>query len=817
MVIKDGLALCTDEVKMTDRIARLRKQYFDTVPPLCIERARLLTQSFRETESQPMAIRRASAISNILQNISVQMCRDDLLLGDLAERRRGSSVFPEFSVQWIIEELNGDPVAFDKRIEDPYILDPEVKAELLNDILPYWKNINEQAMLMAQLPEDTRQAGLEVGGFDPAWISMSGDGHTIPNWIKLLDVGVNGFIQEAKAELEKLDLADPENFKKYNFYRSVIMVNEAIIVYANRLSRMAADFAEKETDPKVKSTLLAISENCKNVPANPAKTFHEGLQSILIMHSAIQLESNGHGVSFGRMDQYLYPLFQKDIECGRLTQEGALELMMAFYIKICEQSKLRNVYDTKYFVGYMTYPNLTIGGQTLRGKDAVNDLSYVCLAGTKKLRMIEPLLAARTFFGTDERFLIECAKCIGTGIGYPAFYNDDAIVPALLNIGYELDDAMDYGITGCVEPSPHGKIGGRYGASFPNPVKVLECTIYGGKDPRTGLTPLPGKHLSEMTTFEEFFEEFKRQEMYYLRHHVIHDNLIDLIWEDIMPTPVLSTMIDDCVKRGKEIKQGGAKYGFTGGQMNGTACCINCLAALKKVVFEDKLLTPAQLEHALATNFEDMSTSPSGEDVRQILLNKAPKFGNDDDLADEVGWDFIRFWGSSKMSFKNTLFGRGPIGGHFIPSTATVAANVPAGAICGATPDGRRAGDAVSEGISAYGGTDLQGPTSLVNSITTIPNILMPGGQLLNVKFSPSAFANDSGIQNFVALVRSYFAQKGFQMQVNVVDKETLISAQENPQDYKDLMIRVAGYSAYFVSLNRDLQNDIINRTEHSI
>lgn len=817
MITKNGIRLCNDEVKLTERIERLKDQYFDTVPPLCIERARLLTESFKETESEPMAIRRALAMKNILEKMSLHMCRDELLVGCLAEKRRGSSVFPEFSTQWIAEELSGTPVAFEDRTNDPYIVDQEVRRELLEEILPYWENKCEEAMVRSQLPEETLIAGEKVGGFDAAWITVSGDGHTIPDWKKLLEVGINGIIAEAQEKLEAINLAEPEEFKKRKFYQSVIIVNKAIIEYGKRFSALAAEYADKENDSEVKKDLRRISEMCEHVPANPARTFWEGLQSILLVHNAIQLESNGHAISFGRMDQYLYPLFRQDINSGALTYEGALELMSAFYVKLCEQSKLRNVYDTTYFVGYMTYPNLTIGGQTRAAKDAVNDLSYVCLAATKKSRMIQPLLAARVFSGTNDRFLAECAKCIGTGIGYPAFYNDDAIIPAMLNIGYELDDAMNYGITGCVEPSPQGQIGGRYGASFPNPVKVLELTINGGKDRRTGLTPLPGKRLSEMKTYEEFYEEFKRQETYYLRHHVIQDNLIDAIWEDIMPTPILSSFISNCIERGKEIKSGGAKYGFTGGQMTGTACCINCLAAIKKMVFADGFISPAQLEHALATNYEDETTTPAGEEIRQRMLHEAPKFGNDDELADDVGADFIRFWSNSKMGFHNTLYGRGPIGGHFIPSTATVAANVPTGAIIGATPDGRKAGQPVSEGISAYGGSDVNGPTSLVNSIAALPNILMPGGQLLNIKFNTSAFKTEEGIRNYLSLVRSYFAQKGFQMQVNVVEKETLQDAQQNPQNYRDLMIRVAGYSAYFVSLNTDLQNDIIKRTEHTL
>jgi len=815
MDTNECVRLLDESVEVSKRVNDLRDKYFATTPPLCIERARLYTQSFKNTENEPISIRRALAIEHVLKNISLYISDGELFAGGLAEKPRGSSVFPEFSVQWIIDELNGKPCTFEERENDPYIVEPEVRKELLEEVLPYWLGKTQEDMVCARLPEDTKIAGTNVKGFDGSWILMSGDGHTIPDFKKVLNVGLEGIIKEAEDCLSKLDLADHEEFQKVPFYQSVIIVNKAVIAYARRLSSFAKRLAEKETNPVRKKELLQISKNCAHVPAKPASTFYEGIQSILIIHIAIQMESNGHGVSFGRFDQYMYPLFQNDIKTGVLDDSEALELVNSFYIKLNEMSKLRNVADTEFFVGYMVYPNLTIGGQEYIGKDAVNELSYICLASTKKMKMIQPLLAVRIFPGTSERFLVECTRTIATGIGMPALYNDDAIIPALLSQGYELEDAYDYGITGCVEPSPQGMIGGRFGAAFPNPVKVLELTMHGGRDPRTGYMPVAGKDFTAMQSFEEFMEEFNKQQLYYLKQHVIQDNLVDIVWEETMPTPILSSVISDCIKRGKEIKKGGAKYDFTGGQMVGTSTCINCLATIKKIVFDEELLSQKQLLHALDTNFEDESTLPKGNEIRQILINKGSVFGNDDDNADQIAYDFIHFWAKNKMSFKNTRYGRGPIGGRFIPSTATVAANIPAGYVVGATPDGRKAGEPISEGISAFGGSDINGPTALINSVASIPNIMYVGGQLLNVKFNPSCFNNSAGIRNFISLIRTYFLKKGFQIQVNVVDKETLYNAIDHPEDYRDLMVRVAGYSAYFVTLNKQLQQDIINRTEH--
>lgn len=817
MDILEGIKLLDDSVKLTERNRRIRNRYFDTVPELCVERARYYTESFRRTEHLPMGIRRAMAVAHVLENITIYLSPDELFAGGLAESSRGSSVFPEFSVKWIEEELNGIPCAFDQRVNDPYIVKPEVKRELLTDILPWWKGKTQEDRVFAMLPKETRIAGTDVKGFDGSWITMSGDGHTIPDFKKVLEVGINGIIKEAQEAMDKLDLSDPEDLRKRPFYQAVLIANQGILAYAGRLSKYAARLADQETDPVRKKELLVISQNCERVPAEPAETFYQGIQSILILHIAIQMESNGHGVSLGRFDQYLYPLFKKDLAAGRLTMEQALELVCGFYLKLNEMSKLRNVADTMFFVGYMIYPNLTIGGQKGIGKDAVNELSYICLAGTKKMKMIQPLLAVRLFPGTNERFLVECTKTIATGIGMPAFYNDDGIIPSLLNLGYELEDAYDYGITGCVEPSPQGKIGGRFGAAFPNPVKVLELALHGGTDPMTGITPLKGKGFAEVVSFDDFMAEFNIQQQYYLKHHVIQDNIIDLVWEEIMPTPILSSVISDCIARGKEIKQGGAKYDFTGGQMVGTASCINCLATIKKVVFDEKIISAGQLLHALDTNFEDGTSKPAGEEIRQILIRKGGAFGNDDSGTDEIASEFIRFWSINKTGYKNTRYGKGPIGGRFIPSTATVAANIPAGSVVGATPDGRKAGRPISEGISAFSGSDVKGPTALLNSVAAIPNIMYAGGQLLNVKFNPSSFAGDSGIRNFIALIRTYFLKKGFQIQVNVVNKETLREAQQHPEEYRDLMVRVAGYSAYFVTLNKQLQDDIIARTEHNM
>lgn len=817
-MIQDCLRILDDDYSISPRIEGLRKNFFSCKPSICSERARIVTKSYSETEGNPMIIRRAKALEKILSEMSIFIQDGELIVGNLASVPRGAPVFPEFSVNWIEGELNGKPVGFTERPGDAFEVESEVKMELINDIFPFWRGKTHQDRVNSLVPKETWVAGQDVKGFDVSWLMNSGDGHTIPDYKKVVRVGLNNIIREAEEKLASLDLSNPEDLRKEAFLKAVVIADKAVIKLAQRYAEKAEQLAELETDSERKQELLNISQVCRHVPANPARTFNEAIQSILFTNIGIQLENNGHSISFGRVDQYLYPYYQRDIEKGILNNEKALELLNCLWIKLNEFSKLRDWHNTKFFVGNPLFQNLTIGGQTLSGEDAVNELSYLCLASTKKLRMTQPSLTVRYFNGTSEIFLMECAKVIRTGIGMPALFNDEAIIPSMLNIGYTFEDACDYGITGCVEPSPQGKIGGRFGAAFPNMLKILELALNDGKDPITGHQPCPGNgDLSTFKSFEEVMGAFKKQIDYYLKHHVILDNLIDISWEEMTPNPLLSSVIESCIERGKEIKQGGAKYDFTGGQLVGPASCANSLATLKKVVFDDKLITPQQLKHALNTNFEDNTTSPTGEEIRQILLSKGKKFGNDDPYADSIAAEIIKYWATNKMQYKNTRYGKGPVGGFFIPSTATVSANVPSGEIIGATPDGRKKGEPVSEGISAYRGTDKLGSTALINSIAKIPNILMPGGQLLNIKLNPTTLENVDGLRNLASLIKVLFAKKGFHVQFNVISAETLRDAQNNPDKYQDLIVRVAGYSAYFVTLDPEVQKDIIARTEHCL
>ena len=816
VLLKQCMDNLEESVQLSGRIQKLRSTYFATDPSISHERAVLLTQSYKESEGQPMVLRRAMAVKKILEEMTIYVKEDDLLVGNTAASPRAAEIFPEFSVNWIENELNGDPYFFDKRPGDAYQVTEETKRILLEEVIPYWKGKTHEDYVYSLMTDDIRIGCLEVNATDETWVMVGGDGHTIPNYIKVINVGLKQMIEDAKKKLESLDTSDPDELRKIPFLKAVIMVDQAVLDYAARYAKMLKEYAVKESNPQRKKELEKMAEICLRVPAEPARTFHEAVQSLLFVNTVVQIESNGHSISYGRGDQYLYKFFVEDIEKGILDVPKAFDILCSLWIKANDISKLRDWPNTVTFVGNPLFQNMTLGGQTKEGLDAVNELSYLMLSCTKKLQMIQPSVTVRVFHGTPRRFIRECVKVIRKVGSMPAFFNDDIIIPSMLKIGYSYDDAIEYGMVGCVEQAPHGKIGGRYGAGFPNFAKWVELAINGGKDPITGHNPCPlDKDLTTFENFDELMAGYKKQLEYYLSLHTKIANIVDISWQHCTPNPFLSSVIEGCVERGLEIKEGGAKYDFTGGQNVGTVSAANALATIKKVIYDDKILTPEQLMHALATNFEDMTTQPSGEAIRQILLNCDNKFGNDIDEPDLIAADLMKYFADLEKNYKNTRYGKGPIGGYFVPSTATVSANVGAGSHIGATADGRKAFEPITEGSSAFRGTDRKGPTALLNSYAKLPHVLMPGGQLFNVKLTPSAVDSDEGLESWVDLVVAMITKKCMQIQFNVVSVETLRDAQVVPENYKDLIVRVAGFSSYFVTLCPEVQEDIIARTEH--
>jgi formate C-acetyltransferase len=631
----------------------------------------------------------------------------------------------------------------------------------------------------------------------------------------VVEEGLNSLIAQATTSQSRLDPSDPTSIEKNSFLTAAIITMQAAIRFAKRYSELARKTAENEQNPGRKAELLRLSEICGKVPAEPATTFWEAIQSLWFAHLVIQIETNGHSVSIGRFDQYMYPYYANDLKKGILTREEALELVECFYIKLNSVNKLRSWGGTEFMGGYPMFQNLTIGGQTRDGKDATNELTMLCLQATDNLRLTEPLLSLRVHAKSPDTLLMRAAKVVSKGGGLPALFNDEVYIPAMMNNAkVSVEDAYDYGLVGCIEPSVMGKWGGRHAGVLFNLPKCMELALHGGRDPITGICLSPQrKDLSSFGSFEELMEALKQQISYFVKQSVIKDNTIDHVYETLTPTPFLSSLVRDCLGRGRDIKQGGAIYDCTAISTGGIATVANSLAAIKKLVFDEKKLSGSQVLHALDTDFQDKTTTPTGREI-QLILRNAPKYGNDDPYVDLIAKEIFRFYLVEIPRYKTTRNGRGPVGAVFLPDLGSVSANVPFGMIMKATPDGRRAGEPVSDVESPDMGTDTQGPTALVKSVSNLDHVLLSNGAILNMRFHPSALSGEESLGKFVALVRTYFDLGGMEMQFNVVSSETLRAAQKDPQRYKDLVVRVAGYSALFVALDKSLQDAIIARTE---
>jgi len=802
--------------KRTDRIEKLLESIIKAKPYICFERAYYVTNSYKQTESEPNVIRRAKAIREVLQNMTIYIQPESLLVGNQASKPRSAPLFPEDSIDWIEREiLKEDPYPPDQRPKEAWMLPNDVKKQT-KELVNYWKGKTHRDKVWSLLPDEAKIC--ENNKY--IWceyLMESRDAHYIPDFSYLLKNGLRENIKRCKQKLNDLDLLEPGAFEKKAFYEAVIISNEAFINFAHRYSKLAKEIAEKESRQERKRELEEIARICRRIPENPPDSFYEALQMIYFIMVVLQIENSGHSLSLGRFDQYLYPFYQRDIVNRRIVKDKALELIQNFFIMLNNNTKVRSEESSQFLRGNPLHQNLTIGGQLpITYEDATNDLTYLVLeACANNIPCTEPQLSARYHQKAPEKYLMECIKVIRLGTGFPALFNDECIIPALINRGYDIDEAYDYGIIGCVEPGVAGLLGGRAGGTFVNHPKWLEMALNNGKDPSSGIQLHPGKgDLSTFRSYNEVWEAYLDQFDYYSKIEAIMQNVLDLSIEELLDDPLMSSLgcPKTTIERGKGIRKGGAKYDFSGEQALGVATVGNSLTAIKWAVFDKKLLTGSQLKHALLTNFEDQSTDPTGEEIRQILLN-APKFGNDDNYADSITAEAFRYHCNTITSYKNTRYGRGPKGCIMNPSTSTVSANVPFGMVVGATPDGRKAGEALSDGCSPMRQTDKEGPTAALSSVAKLPNILCSDGQLYNLKFSPKDLKDEEGMRRVLVLIETFFAKKGFHMQFNVVSTKTLRDAQKHPEKYPNLMVRVAGYSARFIDLDPAVQEDIISRT----
>jgi len=778
------------------RIEKLIDGLFSVTPEIESERAVIITASFKETESLPMVVRRAKALEAILSKMTVVIRDEELLVGNLTNRPRGAQIFPEFSNKWLVGEF--DTLA--KRKGDVFLISEQTKKEL-KEAFQYWdgRTVNELAE-QYMFPE-TREA-IATGVFTVGNYFFNGVGHIGVDYSKVLALGYKGIIAEAEAEMAKADTSNPDYIKKNQFLTAVIISAKAAISYAQRFAALARDLAKTSQDQVRREELEKIAQNCEWVPANPARSFYEALQSFWFVQAIIQLESNGHSISPVRFDQYMYPYYQKDVASGKITKDEAQELLDCLWIKFNDVNKVRDEGSTKAFGGYPMFQNLIVGGQSADGVDATNELTFLCLEATSHTKLPQPSLSVRVWNKTPDSLLLKSCEVSRLGLGMPAYYNDEVIITALAARGITLRDARDYGMIGCVEPQKGGKTEGWHDAAFFNTAKVLELTINNGVVNGSQLGLQTGEFTS-FKSFEEFMAAYKKQMEYFVSLLINADNSVDIAHGERAPLPFLSSMVDDCIGKGKSLQEGGAHYNFTGPQGVGVANVGDSLAAIKKLVFDEKAVTAKELKSALDSNFV------GNEDLRQMLLNRAPKFGNDIDEVDNLAREGALIYCSEVEKYLN------PRGGQFQPGLYPVSANVPMGAGTGATPDGRLGGTPLADGVSPVSGRDLAGPTAATNSVAKLDHHIASNGTLFNQKFHPSAMEGESGLRNLVALVRSFFDQKGMHVQFNVVSREKLLEAQKNPDKYKNLVVRVAGYSAHFISLDKSIQDDIIARTEH--
>lgn len=785
---------------ISPRANLLKERLLSVTPEICFERAELITASYKETEGMPVIMRRAKALAKILDEMSIRIQPDELIVGNHTPKQRSSPIFPEFSFAWIEAEF--DRLA--KRTGDVFLISEECK-ERLKTVFQYWQGRTSQEYAANLMTADAKAAQAN-GVFTVGNYFFLGVGHICVDYGMVLQKGFLGIKDDVLKAKENLILTEPSDLVKIQFLQAVEMVCDAAIRFAERFAQEAEKQAEAEEDTQRKRELLDIAQNCRRVPANPAQSFYEALQAFWFVQLIIQLESNGHSISPGRFDMYMYPYYKKDIAAGRLTHPQALELVECLWVKFNEINKVRDEGSTKAFGGYPMFQNMIVGGQTTDGRDSTNELSYLCLEATENVRLPQPSLSIRFHQGTPQKFLTRASEVAALGLGMPAMYNDHVVIPALAARGVTLEDARDYCIIGCVEPQKGGKTEGWHDAAFFNLAKCLELALNDGVDPATGIQlGLRTGTIASMATFAEVMAAYRSQIGYFVKLLVISNNSCDIAHGTICPLPFLSSMVQDCVNKGKSLQEGGAHYNFTGPQGVGVANVGDALTALQKVVYDEGIVDRKTLTEALGKNWQGC------EDMRQIMLNRAPKFGNDNDEADELARLAARIYCEEVEKYTN------PRGGRFQAGLYPVSANVPFGATVGALPDGRLAGTPLADGVSPVSGRDINGPTAAAKSVAKLDHEIASNGTLFNQKFLPTALRDETGYGNLAALVRTYFSLGGMHVQFNIISKETLQNAQRHPEQYRGLVVRVAGYSAFFTSLDKSLQEDIIARTEHTI
>lgn len=784
---------------ITERLAKLKESYLKHVPTITTHRAKAITEIAKQNPGTPKAILRGKCFKHCCETAPLVIQDNELIVGAPNGAPRAGAFSPDIAWRWMEDEID----TIGTRAQDPFYISEEDKKFMREELFPFWKGKSVDEYCEDQY----REAGVwELSGesfvSDCSYHAVNGGGDSNPGYdVILMKKGMLDIVKESEAKLEELNYANPEDIEKIYFYKSLIDTAQGVMIYAKRLSDYARELAEKETNPRRKAELFKISEVNARVPAHKPETFWEAIQSVWTIESLLVVEENQTGMSIGRVDQYMYEYFKNDLDSGRMTEFEAFELSGCMLIKMSEMMWITSEGGSKFFAGYQPFVNMCLGGVTREGRDATNELTYLLMDAVRHVKIYQPSLACRIHKGSPQKYLKKIVDVIRAGMGFPACHFDDVHIKMMLAKGVSIEDARDYCLMGCVEPQKSGRLYQWTSTGYTQWPICIELALNNGVPQWYGKQVCPNLgNIEDFKTYEEFEAAVKEQMKYITKWTSVATVISQRVHKELAPKPLMSMMYEGCMEKGRGVEAGGAMYNFGPGVVwSGLATYIDSMAAIKKLVFEEKKYTLREMNEALKADFVGY------EKLRKDCLD-APKYGNDDDYADYIGAELINFTEMEHRKYK-TLYS---VLSH---GTLSISNNTPFGQLTGATANGRKAWTPLSDGISPTQGADVKGPTATIKSVSKMACDNMNIGMVHNFKLISGLLDTDEGEQGIITLLRSSCALQLGEVQFNYLDNNTLIAAQKNPEQYRDLIVRVAGYSAYFVELCKDVQDEIISRT----
>jgi choline trimethylamine-lyase len=784
---------------ITPRLEALKENYLKQVPSITTHRARVITEIAKENPGMPKNILRAKSFKRCCETAPLVIQENELIVGAPNGAPRAGSFSPDIAWRWMEDEID----TISERPQDPFFISDEDKKIMREELFPFWKgkSIDEYC------EDQFREAGVwELSGesfvSDCSYHQLNGGGDSNPGYdVILMKKGMLDIQKEAQEQLEKLDYGNPDDMEKTYFYKSIIDTAEGVMIYARRMSEYAAQLAQKESDPKRKAELQKISEINARVPAHKPETFWEAIQAVWTIESLLIVEENQTGMSIGRVDQYMYPFFKNDLATGRMNEFEAFELAGCMLIKMSEMMWITSEGGSKFFAGYQPFVNMCVGGVTREGYDATNDLTYLLMDAVRHVKVYQPSLACRIHNRSPREYLKKIVDVVRAGIGFPACHFDDTHIKMMLAKGVSIEDARDYCLMGCVEPQKSGRLYQWTSTAYTQWPICIELVLNNGVPLWYGKKVCPDTgDLARFKTFEEFDTAVKEQIKYITKWSSVATVITQRVHRDLAPKPLMSLMYEGCMESGKDVASGGAMYNFGPGVVwSGLATYADSMAAIKKLVFDEKKYTLEELNRALKADFVGY------EQIRTDCLN-APKYGNDDDYVDFIAADLIHFTEKEHRKYK-TLYS------ELCHGTLSISNNTPLGQLTGASANGRKAWVPLSDGISPTQGADFKGPTAIIKSVSKMANDTMNMGMVHNFKIMSGMLSTAEGEESLITLLKTASVLGNGEMQFNYLDDETLLQAQKHPEEYRDLIVRVAGYSAFFVELCQDVQDEIISRT----